>query len=120
MLLPIQIRWLEKSQAHNIYAEISEGLNGHKVVRTGRVSNGVPITLSCTKNDDVFTREQVDAIQGMHDVIGATYILEINNKVFQVRFAHENKPAWEYDSFWGLVDLNAETKFTGTIKLITV
>lgn len=56
----------------------------------------------------------------MHDVIGATYILEINNKVFQVRFAHESPPAWEYDSFWGLVDLNAETKFTGTIKLITV
>jgi hypothetical protein len=95
-------------------------LTGHKVVRTGRISNGVTITLSCSKNEGVFTHEQVAAIQAMHDVIDATYALEIDNKIIQVRFAHESPPAWEYTAFWGLVDLSADVGFNGAIKLITV
>ena len=120
LLLPPQTRWLEQTKSTNVYAEVTEGLTGHKVVRTGRISNGVTITLSCSKNEGVFTHEQVAAIQAMHDVIDATYALEIDNKIIQVRFAHESPPAWEYTAFWGLVDLSADVGFNGAIKLITV
>lgn len=112
---------MEQTQSNNVYAEVNEGLTGHKVVRSGRVVSGVPITLSCAKNEDIFTHAQVAAIQEMHDVIGATYPLEINGRTYQVRFAHENKPAWEYTGFWGIyADYSVELGFNGTIKLITV
>lgn len=113
------MKWVEKTQSNNIYAETSESLNGNKVVRAGLITSGLPITLQ--DNFGVFTHAQVDAITTMCNTIIATYPLEFDNgKVIQVRFAHENKPAWEFTGVWDLIYLQRDVAFKGTLKLITV
>lgn len=112
--------WDDQYEYANVAQNSLRTLGGNIQVYSQQLNKGQPITLLATTDQGWLTSQQVQDMQALADVAGATYTLTIGSNSFSVMFRHEDAPAF---SAAQLDQIGAQAPagyYTATIKFLTV
>ena len=118
--LPPNMVWEDKYKWSAVVQEVKVTLGGSPVVYSAPLQSGRRISLVAYQDQGWLTKAQVDAVNALANVAGATYNFTIGTESFNVVFRHEEPPAVEMDPLIPrAVPLDGDY-FVGRIKLLVV
>lgn len=112
--------WTDRYQHSPVVQDTRITLGGTLVVHSNVLSSGRPITLEALSDQGWLTKAQVEAVQLIADVSGATYTLTIGSESYNVMFRHHEGDAVSMTPLITRATPLDGDYFVGTIKLMTV
>lgn len=114
------IVWTDEFRTSKVAQTNNRTLGGQLVSYELGLVEGFDITLEAQTETGWLKKSQVEAVQALAEVVGATYTLDFEGQIFTVQFRHDEPPA--VDFFPIVFRSNSEPGdfFLGTIKLRTV
>jgi len=120
IVLSPHLQWSDRHKHSSAKQSVIRTLGGGLAITAYQTFAGRPITLNATRDQGWLLKGQVDSIQTMSDVVGATYTLNIHGDIFTVMFAHHTPPAFEATPLLTKQIYTATDYYTATIKLLTI
>lgn len=120
LTLPPGMLWTDRNKYSQVAQSVKRTLGGKPVVFAASYIAGRPVTLESLEDQGWLNKEQVDALQAMAASPLATFVLTVGGESFDVIFRHDDGLAVEADSIIPRNNLDANDRFIGKIKLLTV
>jgi hypothetical protein len=120
VVLNNSLHWKDRHTQPLVAQAVKRLLGGAAVVRSTRLTGGMPITLEATEEYGWLSVATVKQLEAMAALPGEVYSLNINYSVYSVIFRHHDEPALDLRPLLPRIP-EADTEFyIGTIKLLTV
>lgn len=114
------IQWVDRFSESSVVADTRRFLSGNLRVLQAPTSAGRRITLDSAQNQGWLSLDQVTALQGLSEVLGATYTLDFDGELYEIVFDHSEGAAVDYVPLIYKPSYVSGDYFTGTIHLLTV
>lgn len=114
--------WTDRFRFQFVAQSVRRTLGGNIVTFAQGLVKGQPITLEAIETQGWLTKQQVEDVIDLANVVGGVYSLQIESDIFQVQFRHEDAPAVDMRAVTAprLNIADDEDQFIGQIKVLTI
>ncbi len=117
LFLPDGLIWVDEFMWQPVSGSADRALDGSEITNSAALNGGRPITLESGAG---LKRLDVDALQALASQANGSFLLVLRDIPYQVRFRHEEVPAFSASPVFPLARPAPTDYYTVTIKLKTL